>query len=219
MANPAPQVFLRPLATPLPMGFLALMVATSGFSALQLGWVPPTQGHVVALVALVLAAPLQLLASVLGYLARDPVAGTGMALLAGTWALLGLTTELSPPGTTSPALGVLLIAAAVALLVPALAGFAKPAAALVMGVAAARFAVTGWYELSAAPTAKSAAGWVGIALGAVALYAALALELEGAVRHTVLPVGRTGLAREAVTGEGALDTDELAREPGVRPRL
>lgn len=219
MPSPEPQVFLRPLATPLPMGFLALMVATSGFSALQLGWVPPNQAHVIALAALVVAAPLQVLASVFGYLARDPVAGTGVALLAGTWTLLGLTTELSRPGTTSPALGMLLIAAAVALLVPASAGFAKPAAALVMGVAAARFAVTGGYELSASPTWKAAAGWVGIALGAVALYAALALELEGAVRRTVLPVGRSGLAREAITGEGALDTGELAREPGVRPRL
>lgn len=219
MPSLMPQVVLRPMATPLPMGFLALMVATSGFSALQLGWIPATEGHVIALVALVLTAPLQLVASVLGYLARDPVAGTGMALLAGTWALLGLTTELSPAGTTSPALGVLLIAASVAILVPALAGFAKPAAALVMGVAAARFAVTGGYELSGSATWEATAGWLGIALGAVALYAAVALELEGAVRRTVLPVGRTGLAREAVRGDGVFDTAELAREPGVRPRL
>lgn len=215
----ATRIALRPLATPLPLGFLALMVATSGFSALQLGWIPPSQGHVVALAALVVAAPLQLVASVFGYLARDPVAGTGTALLAGTWALLGLSTELSPPGTTSPALGVLLIAAGVAILVPGVAGFAKPVAALVMAVAAVRFAVTGWYELSGSAAGKSAAGWVGIALGAVALYAALAFELEGAVRRTVLPVGRSGLAREAVGGRGAIDTEELAREPGVRPRL
>lgn len=215
----ATRVVLRPLATPLPLGFLALMVATSGFSALQLGWVPAAEAHDIALAALVLAPPLQLLAAGFGFLARDPVAGTGMALLAGTWALLGLTTELSPPGSTSPALGVLLIAAGVALLVPTVAGFAKPAAALVMGVAAARFAVTGWYELSASATAKSVAGWVGIALGAVALYGAFALELEGSLRRTVLPVGRSGLAREAVEGEGVFDSGELAREPGVRPRL
>jgi succinate-acetate transporter protein len=219
MPSLTPQVVLRPQATPLPLGFLALMVATSSFSALQLGWIPPTQGHDVALVALVLAAPLQLVAAVFGYLGRDPVAGTGMALLAGTWAVLGLTVALSPPGTTSPALGVVLIAAGVAIVVPALAGFAKPAAALVIAVAAARFAVTGWYELTASPAARTTAGWVGIALGAVALYAALALELEGAVRRTVLPIGRSGLAREAVSGRGVFDADELAREPGVRPRL
>jgi succinate-acetate transporter protein len=206
------------MATPLPLGFLALMVATSGFSALQLGWVPPAQAHVMALVALV-AAPLQLLGAVFGYLGRDPVAATGMGLLAGTWALLGLATELSPPGTTSPGLGVLLIAAGIAICVPALAGFANPAAALVMGLAALRFGLTGWYELTATTTAETIAGWAGIVLGAVALYAALALELEGAVRRTVLPIGRTGLAREAVRGEGALDVDELVREPGVRPRL
>jgi len=214
----ATRVVLRPLATPLPLAFLAVGMATTVFSALQLGWIPPTDGRVAGLTAVV-AAVLQLMAAAFGYLARDPVAGTGVAVQGGTWALIGLTTLTSPPGATSRGLGVLLFAAAVAALVPALAGWAKVAAAAVLVVAAARFAVTGGYEWTAAPGWETAAGWVGIALAAVALYAALALELEGVRRHTVLPVGRSGVAAGSVRGEEALDAGELAREPGVRPRL
>ena len=43
--------------------------------------------------------PLQLLASVVGFLCRDPVAATGMGILSGTWAVTGLATlsvELTP---------------------------------------------------------------------------------------------------------------------------
>lgn len=215
----ATRVFLRPIATPLPMGFLALALSTSVFGALQLGWIPASQGHVAGLTAVVLTAPLQLLASVFGYLARDPVTATGMAILSGTWALLGVATLASPPGATSAGVGVLLLGSAAAMLIPALVGTAKLAAAGVMALTAVRFGVTGWYELTGSAVGKTTAGAVGIALAAVAFYAALALELEGAKRHTILPTGRSGLAAKAERGEEVFDSAELAREPGVRPRL
>lgn len=212
------RVVLRPLATPLPLAFLALGLATTVFSALQLGWIPPADGRVAGLTAVV-ASVLQLFSAALGYLARDPVAGTGVGVQAGTWALVGLTTLTSPPGATSRGLGVLLIAAAVAVLVPVAAGGSKLVPVAVLAVTAARFAVTGGYELTAAPGWKAVAGWVGLGVAAVALYAAVALELEGARRRTVLPLGRSGQAEDAVRGAAALDAGELAREPGVRPRL
>jgi succinate-acetate transporter protein len=83
---PATRVVLRPLATPLPLGFLALALATTVFSAVQLGWIPADQGRIAGLTALAATVPLQLLASVFGFLCRDPVAATGMGVLAGTWA-------------------------------------------------------------------------------------------------------------------------------------
>jgi len=85
----SPQVFLRPLATPLPLGFMALAATTSVFAVVELGWIPADQRQTAAWMALVVAAPLQLLAAVFGYLARDPIAGSSMAFLSGTWALLG----------------------------------------------------------------------------------------------------------------------------------
>ena len=64
--GPETRVVLRPIATPLPLGFLALAVSTVLFSAVQLGWVAPADGRIAALTALAATAPLQLLASVMG---------------------------------------------------------------------------------------------------------------------------------------------------------
>lgn len=203
---PTDRVFLRPIATPLPMGFLALMVATSTFAVVQLGWLAPTQGREAAVVAVLFTGPVQLLAAVFGFLARDPVAGTGMAVLGGSWAVLGAVTLTSPPGSSSPGLGVLLLAAAAALLVPTVSAKGKAVAASVMAGTAVRFAVTGVYEITGASTWKLVAGGVGLALGVLALYAAFAFELEGARGETLLPTGRAA----AVLEDG---------EPGVRSRL
>jgi succinate-acetate transporter protein len=215
----ATRVVLSPLATPLPLGFLALLLATVSFSAVQLGWVPATEGRVAGLVAVFATVPLQLLAAIMGFLARDPVAATGMGVLAGTWGVVGLTTLTSPPGATSAELGVLLVAAGLCMLVPAVSAGAKLVPAAVMGLAAVRFLVTGAYHLTGSDGWKAAAGWVGLALGLLALYAALALELEGSHGRTVLPLGRRGPGRDAVEGDGPLLPGELAGEPGVRPQL
>ena len=143
---------------------------------------------------------------VVGFLARDPVAATGIGVLTGTWAVVGLTTYTSPPGSTSAGSGVLLVTAGVAMFLPAVSGLAKLVPAAVMGLAGVRFVVTGIYELEASPTWRNAAGWVGLALAVLALYAALALELEASHGRTILPLGR----REPV---------DVAVEPGVRPQL
>jgi uncharacterized protein len=219
-SGPATRVVLRPLATPLPLGFLALTLATTVFSAVQLGWIPPDQGRVAGITALAVAVPLQLLASVVGFLSRDPVAATGMGVLAGTWAVAGVTTLTSPPGAVSAGLGVLLLVSGLAMLVPAAAAIgSKVVPAVVMATAATRFAVTGGYELTGSAVWKDVAGWVGILLALLALYAALALELEGIREETVLPVGRRGAGRAAMAGEGPLVPEDLRAEAGVRPQL
>jgi uncharacterized protein len=213
------RVVLRPVATPLPLGFLALALATTAFAAVQLGWVPPAEGRVAALTALAATVPLQLLASVVGFSARDPVAATGMGVLAGTWGVVGLTTYTSPPGAASAGLGVLLLTAGVAMAVSAVSASAKLVPATVMGLAGVRFAVTGVYELTGSTSWQTAAGCVGLALGVLAVYAALALELEAVRGRTVLPTGRRGPAAAAVAGEEFLDGAGPEREPGVRSQL
>ena len=216
----ATRVVLRPLATPLPLGFLALVLATVMFSAVQLGWIPPDQGRIAGLTALVATVPLQLTAAVFGFLTRDPVAATGMGLLAGTWGTVALTTLTSAPGATSAGLGVLLVTAGLAMQVPAASAAAsKLVPAAVMSLAGFRFAVTGIYEITGSAAWKAAAGWTGLALAALALDAALALELEGTQSRTVLPLGRRGAGQAAVRGEGPTDAGALASESGVRPQL
>jgi succinate-acetate transporter protein len=213
------RVVLRPIGSPLPLGFLALFVATLSFSSVQLGWVPDTQGDVVALAAVGLAAPVQLLTSVFGFLARDPVAGTGMGILAGTWAAAGLAMLGSPAGTTSPGLGVVLLAAGLAMFVPAAGGREKAVAAGVMTLSGLRFIVTGIAEVSGVPAWMSVAGWTGVVLAVGALYAALAFELEGTENRDVLPLWRRGAAASAVRNDEAEQRAEVAREPGVRSQL
>jgi len=200
------QVMLRPVASPLPLGFLALALATVPFAAVHLGWAPPTDGRVAAIGAVAATVPLQLLAAVLGFRARDVVAATGMGVLAGTWGTIGLTNLTSPPGAVSAGLGVILLTAGLCMWVPAAAATAKLVPATVMALAGLRFVVTGVYELSGSAAWKTAAGYVGLLLGVLALYAALALALEANAGRTVLPLGR----------RGPVDLDV---EPGIRPQL
>jgi hypothetical protein len=214
------RIVLRPIGTPLPLGFLALCAATITVAAVQLNWVPLAQAHTIGLVLLVFVAPLQFLAAIYGFLARDPVAGTGMAVLAGTWAVIGLSWHAHGAAAPTPALGVILVVAAASMLVPTAASVPrKVVAGVVMVGAAARFALTGAYEFSGSAGLKTAAGWFGVALGVVAWYAALALEVEDARGRAVLPTLRFGGGQRVMTGALSEEIEGVHHEAGVRQQL
>lgn len=204
--DPPAVVHLRPIATPLSLGFLALAVVSFVVAGDELSWIGTAQSHVVALTALVFVVPLQAACSLLGFLARDPAAAAGLGIMTGTWAVYGAVRLTSAPTSTSGALGLLMCAAAVAIVVPAAASLSSKAlAGAVLLFAAARFALTGVYELTRMSGLRSASGVVGLAVCAIAVYAALAFELEGVAGRTVLPVGRHGR--------------QVENEPGVRRPL
>ncbi|MGJ9412395.1 hypothetical protein ACHAAC_06760 [Aeromicrobium sp. CF4.19] len=213
------RIMLRPIANPLPIGLLALLISTTSVAALQLGWIPADQSVAVGRIVVVLALAVQLPGAAFGFLARDPAAGTGMAVLGGTWLAIGLTLSLGEPGSTSPGLGIALIAASVALLVPIAVSLAKPVTMIVLSVSAVRFALTGVVQLGAPPVWETAAGVVGIVLGVLALYAAMAFELEDVHHRTILPLGRTGPAHHAM--ESGIDEQlrGIEQEAGVRQQL
>ena len=214
------RVTLRPIASPLPLGFLALAVATFTLAGLQLGWIGSAQQHDAGLVILTFAVPLQGLSTIYGFLARDSAAGTGMALQAGGWLSIGAATFSGRPGQTSGALGLLLVGAGTALLVPAVtAAMSKILASMVMALTAVRFYLTGTYELSASPGWKEAAGVGGLILAAVALYAGLAFELEDSRRATVLPTLRHGPGQKALAGDLSDEIAGVQHEAGVRRKL
>lgn len=216
----ATRVFLRPLATPLPLGFLGLFFATMLMAGLELGWVPVADSKFLAVGILVLTVPVQLIACVYGYLVRDLVAGTGMGLLAGSWGTVALVLLLSPPGSTSPGLAWILVLAGTVLCVPALAaGQSKLLAGLVLLTTAIRFWVTSVYEWGAPHPWKLAAGAVGVALAVLALYAALAFEVEGQQSTTILPTFRRGSGEVAMTGDLADQVAMVDNEAGVRRQL
>jgi succinate-acetate transporter protein len=214
------RVILRPIASPLPLGFLALSAATILVSGLQLGWLGVDQGKPVALILIAFVVPSQLVVSVLGFLARDGAAGTGMGLLAGTWLSVGLVTLTSHPGATSKALGLLLLVASVAMLVPASAALrSKVVPATVLCTTSLRFLLTALFQLTASGTWADAAGIVGLLLGALAVYAAFALELEDAAHRALLPVGRRADGLGALTANLDGQLSNVAREAGVRSQL
>jgi succinate-acetate transporter protein len=216
----AARVMLRPIANPLPLGFLALAGGTLLVSGLQLGWVAKDQGQDVALILIAFVFPLQLVASVFGHLARDVAAGTGMGLLAGTWLSIGLVMLTSPAGTTSDALGLFLLLVAVAMLVPAAAAAAgKMVPAAVLVTTSARFATTGLFQLTASGTWKDVAGVVGLVLCVLAVYTALAMTLEDANRQTVLPLGRRADGSTSLDGTFDDQTRRIEHEAGIREQL
>jgi succinate-acetate transporter protein len=215
----AARVVLRPIGSPLPLGLLALFVGSLLLSAVQLRWFQPTHAHVIAIAVLAIVVPLQLLGCVFGLLDRDPACATGMGLLSGTWAATGVSTVVGPPGGVQAGLGVVLVIAAGALLVPAAGAASKAVLTVVLAGAAIRFAISGGYELTGSQVWAHASGIAGIAVAALAVYAALAFELEATLGRPVLPIGRTGAGRRAVSGRLDYQIADLAREPGVRKQL
>jgi len=216
----AARIVLRPVGNPLPLGFLALAGGTLVVSGLQLGWIEQAEGGNVALILIAFVVPLQLIASIFGYLARDVVAGTGMGILAGTWLSIALVTLTSPVGSTSDALGLLLLAAGAAMVVPAAAAAgAKLVPAAVLTTAGLRFALTGVYELTTSGTWADVAGYTGLVLCGLGIYAALAMALEDARRQAVLPLMRVGTGREALEDGFEAQLARVEKEAGIRSQL
>ncbi len=213
------RIVLRPTGNPLPLAFMALAVATVGFSSLQLGIVGAGEERVVALAVLVLTVPLQLLSSIIGFGARDAIAGTGMAMVSGVWAMTAVSSLATPSGSSSPALGVLLLVSAVAILVPILAAHAKLVAAAVLAGSAVRFAVTGVAELTGSGGWEITAGVLGLVLALLALYAALGFEVEEVGGRWKLPLLRQGAGAKPLHDDMGEQVEGIAREAGVRHQL
>lgn len=215
----ATRVFLRPLANPMPLGFLGLFFATTLLAGVQLGWVPKNQESELAVGMLVLTVPVQFIACIYGFLVRDLVAGTGMGFLAGSWATVALVILLTP-GSRNSGLAWILVLAGTALTIPAFAAAqSKVLAAAVLLGTTVRYWVTAVYEWGGPHAWETAAGVVGIALGVLALYAALAFEVEDQRRETVFPTLRRGSGTVAMTGDLADQVHKAHNEAGVRRQL
>ncbi|GAB2463174.1 hypothetical protein GCM10027265_10530 [Jatrophihabitans fulvus] len=197
----------RPLASPLPVGLLGLTVGSLMLCGKQFGWLADDQGQALALCLLGFVAPLQLLGFVFAVLARDGGFAVAAAVYAGTWTATGLVGLVTPPGGHSPALGLLLIAAAAALLAPLSTSVrSKPLIAVIVALGAVRFVTSGVFELGGSAASATVSGCIGLALSAVGLYAGVAYTLEDVTGRAVLPTLRRG-------------DDGVEAEAGVRDEL
>ena len=214
------RVVVRPVASPMALGFLALGISTFVLAGYELGWIAVSQSTAVAIVLIGVTGPLQAIAAVYGFLARDAVAATGMGVLSATWTSTGVIMLTQPPGSVSGGKGLLLCAAAVALLVPTLTGItAKAVAGFVMLTTGIRWTLTGSYQLSGVAWVQTAAGITGIVLAGLALYAAFAFELEDSRRRTILPTLRHRQGRRAMSGDLSDELADIRHEAGVRLEL
>ncbi len=75
------------------------------------------------------------------------------------------------------------------------------------------------FELTGLAGWRAVAGWVGVALCPLAVYAALALELEAMGHRTVLSTLRHGAGRRALSVAGLSTVGSVHREPDVREQL
>jgi succinate-acetate transporter protein len=217
---PATQVFLRPLANPFALGFVGVAGATIMAAGLELGWIPADQRHDTALLIIAFAPAILFLASVFGFLARDAIAATASGVMSATWLAVAIALLLSPPGSHSRALALLLFVAGTAILMSAaIAAQSKLVPAFVLSLTAIRFILAGIHEWGAGSVWGDAAGWAGVALCACALYAAISLELEDIKRRPVLPTLRRGTGRRALEPRLEEQVRHVAAEAGVRREL
>jgi succinate-acetate transporter protein len=216
----ATRVFLRPIASPFGLGFAGLAVATLLAAGGELGWIPLAGRAQAGLLILAFAFPIQLVACTFGFLARDAVAATALGVQSATWLCVGLTLVTSVPGTTSRALALLLFVSGTLMLFSAgTAARAKLLPAAVLGLTGLRYILTGVFEMGAGTGWGHVAGWTGVVLCALALYAATSLELEEMAHRSVLPTLRRGKGRQALHPRLEEQVEEVAAEAGVRSQL
>lgn len=205
----------------MPLGFLGLAVATLLTSCLELGFIPTNEQHEVGLAILLFTVPLQLIATVFGLLARDAVVASGIGVQGGGWFAISALLLFGPTGAKSYTLAILLFGAAASLLPAiAVAATAKLVPSLVMVGTACKFTLVGLSRVVGyAHPWRQASGFEGIALAALAIYTALALDVESSRHRTVLPTGRVGPGRQALSESAREEVSTVYHEPGVREEL
>jgi uncharacterized protein len=103
------RIVLRPIASSLPVGFIAFGAGTVLLTALELGWVPASQGSTIMVLLLAFVVPLEAVAGLVGFMARDGGAGTGLTVLSAAWAGTAITLMKLPAGGRSTVLGIFLL--------------------------------------------------------------------------------------------------------------
>jgi len=214
------RIFLRPVGSGLPLGFFSFGIGMLILGCQGIGWIPVAEQRDGGMLLMSFVFPLELVATVFAFLARDTLGATTLGLFTTSWLALGWAELSSPPGKTSVTLGVYLFGfAATVLLLSSLSTLGKPFFSVLLLVAATRMVLSGVYEVGAAGKGLyHVAGGFGIALSALALYGGTALGLEDAHQREVLPLFRRGAAAESFEGYEA-QLGRLEAEAGVRQQL
>lgn len=220
MTAPEVRIVVRPYATSLALGFFSFGIGMLLLGGFANGWLHPSDRHTVGVLLAAFVFPLELVAAVVAFLARDAFGATGLGLFATSWLALGLVDMEASQNSLSRAVGLYELGFAFAITLLAVAALAgKPLIAAILGVSAVRGALAGVHEWGGPAWTWTTAGWLGIAIFAAAMYGGLAFLLEDVQRRQVLPVFRRGSSRESIEGDLHAQLRELADEAGVRKTL
>ncbi|WP_316519931.1 GPR1/FUN34/YaaH family transporter [Kitasatospora brasiliensis] len=211
------RVNLRPIATPMPLGFFTVAISSTVASSLQLGLIDHAHRQAVAL-TLFSAFVLQLLVSILAFGARDVIAATLMGGFAGAWLANGLVTATNSPGGAQ-VLGVMNLVFTVFAALMASVARPKKVLWILLMIAVPRYFVAGLYGVTDITWLGYAAGALGMLLAAVAMYVAYALMLEELRGKEALWIGRSGPVLDAMHSGLAGQLHRLEQQAGVRRTL
>jgi len=213
------RIVLRPIGSALPLGFFSFGIGMLILGCSGIGWIPAGEQKDVGMTLISFVFPLELIATIVAFLARDTLGATTLGLFTTSWLSLGWADVNSAPGSTSVTVGIYLFGlATVASLLALLAIPAKPFFSVLLGASVVRMVLSGAYETGAGRVPERAAGGFGLALAALAMYGGAALALEDSRQREVLPLFRRGGAVAAFQGYDAQLT-RLEAEPGVRQQL
>jgi succinate-acetate transporter protein len=213
------RIMLRPIGSGLPLGFFSFGIGMLLLGSSAIGWIPVGEQKNVGMMLISFVFPLELIATVVAFLARDTLGATTLGLFTTSWLTLGWADYASPPGSTSITLGIYVFGfATVALLLALMSLRGKPFFSVLLAAAVARMVLSGVYEIGGSHEWYKISGGFGIALAALAMYGGAALGLEDARQQELLPLFRRGGAEKAFEGYEA-QLERLEAEPGVRQQL
>lgn len=213
------RIMLRPIGSSLPIGFYSFGIGMLLLGTFALGWIPAGEQRNVGMILIAFVFPLEMIATLVAFLARDTLGATTLGLFAASWLSLGWTDYTLAPGTQSNALAVYLFGfSIVALLLALLSTQGKPFFSVLLLVAVVRMLLAGYYETGGGAEWYKTSGGFALALTALAMYGGTALSLEDASRRERLPLFRRGNAKRAFQGYEA-QLDRLESEAGIRQQL
>jgi uncharacterized protein len=217
------RIVVRPFASALPLGFFSFGIGMLLLGGLANGWLHASDQHTVGLLLAAFVFPLETIAAVVAFLARDTFGATGLGLFSSSWLAFGLADLMAKPGELSRAVGLMdfgfgfVVFVVLVLATAALLG--KPMISAIMNLAALRIVFSGVHEFGGPSSLWTAAGWLGVTIFALAVYGGLSFLLEDVLQKEILPVFRVGASRHSVEGDLHEQLRGIGREAGVRHTL
>ncbi|MDE3025471.1 MAG: GPR1/FUN34/YaaH family transporter, partial [Acidobacteriota bacterium] len=102
------RIVLRPLGSALPLGFFSFGIGMLLLGTQAIGWIPVHEQKDVGTIVVAFVFPLELLATIVAFLARDTLGATTLGLFTTSWLALGWGEIAQTPGQRSVATGIYL---------------------------------------------------------------------------------------------------------------